>query len=203
MIQVFHAPRARSTRVLWMLEELKVPYEVFPIDFFAPRPAEIFEISPTGSLPAFRDGNVTMIESMAIVDYLGERFGPTPLVPKYGDPSFPAYLQFLHYGEASLAAPLSVVVGARFRAPEGEKDNWSARAARETVVKRLGLVVSALKRSPYVAGQVFTAADISVGYMLTLAGLAGIGEELDPILVEYLGRLKARSAFIKATADQG
>ncbi len=203
MIQVFHAPRARSTRVLWMLEELKVPYEVFPIDFFAPRPAEIFEISPTGSLPAFRDGNVTMIESMAIVEYLGERFGPTPLVPKYGDPSFPAYVQFLHYGEASLAAPLSVVIGAKFRAPEGDKDNWSARAARETVVKRLGLVVSALKRSAYVAGPAFTAADISIGYMLTLAGLAGIEQELDPILVEYLGRLKARPAFIKATADQG
>lgn len=203
MIQVFHAPRARSTRVLWMLEELQVPYEVFPIDFFAPRPAEIFEISPTGSLPAFRDGNVTMIESMAIVEYLGERFGPTPLAPKYGDPSFPAYVQFLHYGEASLATPLSVVIGAKFRAPEGEKDNWSARAARETVVKRLGLVVSALKRSPYVAGTAFTAADISIGYMLTLAGLAGIDQELDPILVEYLGRLKARPAFIKATADQG
>lgn len=203
MIQVFHAPRARSTRVLWMLEELKVPYEVFPIDFFAPRPAEIFEISPTGSLPAFRDGNVTMIESMAIVEYLGERFGPTPLVPKYGDPSFPAYTQFLHYGEASLAAPLSVVIGAKFRAPEGEKDNWSARAARDTVVKRLGLVVSALRRSPYVAGERFTAADISVGYMLTLAAIAGIEADLDPILVEYLGRLKARPAFIKATADQG
>lgn len=201
MIQVFHAPRARSTRVLWMLEELRVPYEVFPIDFFAPRPAEIFEISPTGSLPAFRDGNVTMIESMAIVEYLGERFGPTPLVPKYGDPSFPAYVQFLHYGEASLAAPLSVVIGARSRAPDGEKDNWSTRAAHDTVLQRLGLVVSALKRTPYVAGVNFTAADISVGYMLTLAAIAGIEQDLDPVLVEYLGRLKARPAFIKATAD--
>ena len=203
MIQVFHAPRARSTRVLWMLEELKVPYEVFPIDFFAPRPAEIFEISPTGSVPAFRDGNVTMIESMAIVEYLGERFGPTPLVPKYGDPSFPAYAQFLHYGEASLAASLSVVLGAKFRAPDGEKDNWSSRAARETFIKRLGLVISALKRSDYVAGQVFTAADISVGYTLTLTGLAGIEQELDPVLIDYLARLKSRPAFIKATADQG
>ena len=193
MIQVFHAPRARSTRVLWMLEELKVPYEVFPIDFFAPRPAEIFEISPTGSVPAFRDGNVTMIESMAIVEYLGERFGPTPLVPKYGDPSFPAYAQFLHYGEASLAASLSVVLGAKFRAPDGEKDNWSTLAARETFIKR----------SDYVAGQVFTAADISVGYTLTLTGLAGIEQELDPVLIDYLARLKSRPAFIKATADQG
>ena len=85
------------------------------------------------------------------------------------DPAFPACQQFLHLGEAGLAASIYFVVGARNIAPEAERHNWSAGQAQQVFDSRLGLVTQQLARSPYLAGETFTAADISVTYALALA----------------------------------
>ena len=130
---------------------------------------EFLAINPGGFIPAIQDGEVTMVESIAIMEYLLSRHGPTPLAPASHDPGFPAYLQFLHLGEAGLAVPINYVSGARNFAPEADRQNWSARDALETFESRLRLVTRQLERSPYLAGQNFTAADISVTYALMLA----------------------------------
>ena len=130
---------------------------------------EFLAINPAGFIPAIQDGDVTMVESIAIMEYLMARYGPTPLAPDPHDPAFPAYQQFLHLGEAGLAASIYFVVGARNFAPEAERQNWSARQALEVFESRLGLVTRQLARSPYLAGETFTAADISVTYALELA----------------------------------
>src|ERR1700676_1931667 len=101
------------------------------------------------------------------------RYGPTPLAPGPHDPAFPAYQQFLHLGEAGLAASIYFVLGARNFAPEAERYNWTAGQALEVFESRLGLVIRQLARSPYLAGEAFTAADISVTYALELAQRAG------------------------------
>jgi glutathione S-transferase len=114
-----------------------------------------------------------MVESIAIMEYLMARHGPTPLAPPPHDPAFPAYQQFLHLGEAGLAGSMYFVAGARNFAPEAERQNWTARQAQGVFESRLGLVTRQLARSPYLAGEAFTAADISVTYALEFAQRAG------------------------------
>ena len=109
---------------------------------------EFLAINPAGFIPAIRDVDLTMVESIAIMEYLMARYGPTPLAPQPRDPAFPAYQQFLHLGEAGLAASIHFVVGARNFAPETERRNWSAAQAQEVFDSRLGLVTRQLERSP-------------------------------------------------------
>src|SRR5262249_31527124 len=108
-----------------------------------------------------------------------------------------AYQQFLHLGEAGLAASIYFVSGARNIAPEGERDNWSARQAMSVFVTRLGLVTRQLERAPYMAGDEFTAADISVGYALELAR-KNIGFALGGAEQAYVARLREREGYQRA-----
>src|SRR5215212_10891152 len=123
MITVYGAPPTRALRVLWMLEEMGLPYEVRPVDF-AKRleDAEFMAASPAGSMPAIRDGDVRVFESCAILEYLGATYGPTPLTPTVGDPNYPAYVSFLHFGEGSLSAPQRDDRLAPFRARGSEAE---------------------------------------------------------------------------------
>ncbi|HZR35338.1 MAG TPA: glutathione S-transferase family protein [Nevskia sp.] len=186
----------RGFRVVWLLEEMGLPYRLRPVDLLAgvEHDAEFLAINPAGFIPALRDGDVTMVESIAIMEYLMARYGPTPLAPDPADPAFPAYQQFLHLGEAGLAASIYFVVGARNFAPESERHNWSASQAQGVFDSRLGLVTRQLARSPYLAGEAFTAADISVSYALGLAKRAG-GVTLGEAEQAYLARVRARPAY--------
>jgi glutathione S-transferase len=140
-----------------------------------------------------------MVESIAIMEYLMARYGPTPLAPPPRDPAFPAYQQFLHLGEAGLAASIYFVNGARNIAPADQRDNWSARQALSVYTTRLRLVTAQLARTPYLAGEAFTAADISVTYALQLAqrtGSATLGEAEQA----YVARTTARDGYRRAMA---
>jgi glutathione S-transferase len=156
MITVFG--EGRGFRVVWLLEEMGIPYRLRPVDLLAgvEKDAEFLAVNPAGFIPAIQDGNVTMVESIAIMEYLMGRYGPTQLAPDPHDPAFPAYQQFLHLGEAGLAASIYFVVGARNYAPEAQRQNWSAGQAQEVFESRLGLVTRQLARSPYLAGETFT-----------------------------------------------
>ena len=189
----------RGFRVVWLLEEMGLAYRLRPVDLQAgvEEDAEFQAINPAGFIPAIQDGDVTMVESIAIMEYLMARHGPTPLAPAANDPAFPAYQQFLHLGEAGLAASIYFVVGARNFAPEAQRGNWSARQALDVFESRLTLVTRQLARSPYLAGDTFTAADISVSYALQLARRSG-----GVILVEaeqaYMARVSGRDAYERA-----
>src|ERR1700720_1510270 len=165
MIVVFG--EGRGFRVVW-LQEMGLAYRLRPVDLLAgvENDPEFLAINPGGFIPAIQDGDVTMVESIAIMEYLLGRYGPTPLAPASHDAAFPGYQQFLHLGEAGLAVPITYVSSARNFAPEADRQNWSARDAMETFESRLRLVGRQLKHSPYLAGQRFTAADISVTYAL-------------------------------------
>ena len=191
MITVFG--EGRGFRVVWLLEEMGLAYKLRPVDLLAgvEEDAEFLAINPAGFIPAIRDGDVTMVESIAIMEYLMARYGPTPLAPDPHDPAFPAYQQFLHLGEAGLAASLYFVVVSRNFAPEAERQNWGARKALEIFESRLGLVTRQLARSRYLAGDTFTAADISVTYALELAqrtGVFALGEAEQAYVTRTSGR---------------
>lgn len=189
----------RGFRVVWLLEEMGVRYRLRPVDLIAgiENDTEFLAINPAGFIPAIRDGDVTMVESIAIMEYLLARYGPTPLAPDPHSPAFPAYQQFLHLGEAGLAAFVYLVVVSRNLAPEEERRNWSARKALEIFESRLGLVTRQLARSPYLAGETFTAADISVTYALELAQRTGVFT-LGEAERSYVARSRGREAYRRA-----
>jgi glutathione S-transferase len=197
MITVFG--EGRGFRVVWLLEEMGLAYRLRPVDLLADveKDTEFLAVNPAGFIPAIQDGDVTMVESIAIMEYVMARYGPTPLAPDPHDPSFPAYQQFLHLGEAGLAASIYFVVGARHFAPEAERHNWSAGQALEVFESRLGLVTRQLARSPYLAGEAFTAADISVTYALQLAQRAG-GVTPGEVERAYIARTSGREAYKRA-----
>ena len=197
MITVFG--EGRGFRVVWLLEEMGIPYRLRPVDLLAggEKDAEFLAVNPAGFIPALQDGNITMVESIAIMEYLMARHGPTELAPDPRDPTFPAYQQFLHLGEAGLAASIYFVVGARHFAPESQRQNWSAGQAQYVFDSRLGLVTRQLARSPYLAGESFTAADISVTYALELAQRAG-GVTLGEAERAYVARTGGREAYKRA-----
>jgi len=189
----------RGFRVVWLLEEMGLPYRLRPVDMLAgvENDPEFLAVNPAGFIPAIQDGDVTMIESIAILEYLMARHGPTPLAPAPADPAFPAYQQFLHLGEAGLATPIFFVLNARNRAPLAERDNWSARHAQDVFDSRLGIVTRRLAHAPYMAGETFTAADISVTYALELAQRAG-GVTLGEAEQAYVDRTSARDGYQRA-----
>ena len=198
MITIWGGQTSRSLRAVWVLEEMGLPYELRHVDMLAPQkdPAWL-AVNPGDFLPALQDGGVTMVESVAIMDYLMARYGPTPLQPSPDDPAFPAYRQFLHMGEAGLATLMMVPLVSGFLAPEEDRDNWGARWARACVERRLLLVRRQLATAPYIAGDRFTAADISVTYALNL-GANHAGFALDEAERAYLARTTGRDAYRRA-----
>jgi glutathione S-transferase len=192
----------RGFRVVWLLEEMELPYRLRQVDLLAgaENDPEFMAINPAGFLPALQDGDVTMVESIAIMEYLLARYGreaTTPLAPAPDDPAFPAYLQFLQAGEASLAGTIQLVGVSRNFAPESERDNWGARWALGQFGRQLGHVTRQLARAPYMAGEAFTAADISVTYALRLArNFAGVA--LGEAEQAYMARTTGREGYRRA-----
>lgn len=198
MITVWGGQTSRSIRIAWVLEEMGLPYRVRQVNMLAAeRDQAWLAVNPGDFLPAIEDGDVTMVESVAIMEYLMGRYGPTPLQPSADDPAFPTYQQFLHLGEAGLATLIMIPLVSGFIAPKAERDNWGARWARECVERRLLLVRRQLARAPYMAGDRFTAADISVTYALNL-GANHAGFVLSDAEHAYLARTATRDAFKRA-----
>ncbi len=197
MITVFG--EGRGFRVVWLLEEMGLRYRLRRVDLMAgvENDSDFLAINPAGFIPAFQDTDVTMVESIAIMQYLIARHGPTPLAPVPHDPAFPAYLQFLHLGEAGLAASIYFFNGTRHLAPEAERQNWTSAFALELFESRLGLVTRQLARSPYIAGEAFTAADISVTYALRSAQKGG-GYVFGDVELAYLDRVSQRDGYKRA-----
>ena len=198
MLQIFHVPGTRSSRVLWLAEEMGVPYEAKREVFGQPSP-EFLEANPVGAFPVIRDGDVAMCESTAIMQYIVERYGPTPLAPPPGDARRPDYLQFLAYGEASMAAFLNPVIATQFSAPDDQKQNFTVDAAKNMFVRRLATLDRRLEKNDYLAGD-FSAADISVGYALGLGANFGLGDKYSPAVKAYQERVTSRPACQKAMA---
>jgi len=116
MLTIFHAPGTRSSRVVWLAEEMGVAYDARPETLGKPS-ADFLTANPVGAFPAITDDGVAMGESVAIMQYMLERYGPSPLARRYGDPDYADYLEFLVFGEGSLAAFLNPMILTRFMAP--------------------------------------------------------------------------------------
>lgn len=201
MIEVYHWGSARSRRVLWTLEELQVPYEVKPVRFPPKlRDPDFMAVNPIGTIPAMRDGEVLLTESLAICEYLARRHADGGLVVGPEEPGFADYLQFLYYGESTLGHPIVTIVRYSFGHFK-ERHGDVADDARAIYCERLEPVARILADGrPYLAGDRFTLADISVGYALGTAEPLGVGDRISGAVGDYLQRLAKRPARQRAYA---
>lgn len=201
VIELWHCPDARSFRPLWALEELGLPYELHLMPF-PPRMREpsYLEVNPLGTIPAMKDGATFMTESAAIVQYLVTRYGSGDLAVAAEDPDYGAWLNWLHFGEATLTFPQTLVL--RYRRLEPGRAEMVADDYAKWFLSRLRHVDRALERGEWLCGGRFTAADISVGYALLLAHSLQLDERFSVAIRAYWDRLKARPAFIAAKKAQ-
>ena len=201
MIELYHCPDARSFRALWTLEEMGLPYHLhllpFPPRVRAP---EYLKVNPLGTIPALIDGETFMTESAAIVEYLTTRYGPTELAVVPGDPNYGAWLNWLHFGEATLTFPQTLVL--RYRTFEPGRADAAADDYARWFMARLKHVERALAEAEWLCAGRFTGADISVGYALLLANHLKLLESAAPSVQAYWQRLKARPAFQAAKRAQ-
>ena len=203
VVTLYHAAGSRSCRVRWVLEELGVPYRIERLTFgdgSMQSPAYLAK-NPAGKVPTLEDDGTVLFESGAICEYLVERYGKGRLAPAPGAPGRAAYLQWLHWGEASLTPPLGELVAQKFMRPEAERLPQVEGDARKRLRKSLDLLEQALAKGDYLLGAELSAADCVVAYALQLAKLIGELPGDLPRIAAYHARCAARPAFQKAFAD--
>lgn len=203
MITLFHCLSARSFRPLWAMEELGIPYELKILPF-PPRAHQrsYLDLNALGTVPLFIDGETRMTESVAICEYLCARIGSTPLQLQASESDFGAYLNYLHFGEATLTFPQTLVLRYQyFESPERRiqsvADDYS-----KWFLSRLKSLESRLDKHEFLCADRFTIADISVGYALMLATHLGLESKMTPAVAAYWTRLKSRAGFLKAFESQ-
>lgn len=202
-MMLYHCMSARSFRPLWMLEELGLPY-VLKMLPFPPRvkAKPYLDINPLGTIPAFDDGPTRLTESAAICHYLAARHSPRRLNVEVEEESFGAYLNFLHFGEATLTFPQTLILRySRFEAQERQQPQIVEDYTR-WFLSRLRTLEPLLQRQDFVCAGRFTAADVSVGYALLLAQHIGLETSFKPAVSAYWQRLQGRDGFVRAMAAQ-
>jgi glutathione S-transferase len=217
MIIVHHLENSRSQRILWLLEELGIPYELKryardPATMLAP--ATLRAVHPLGKSPVITDGGQTIAESGAIVEYLVGRYGGGRLVPPPDTPERLRYTYWLHYAEGSAMPPLLLKLIFE-RMPNGPMPGLMRPLVRRIagrvlqsfvnpqITTHLNYLEGELARSAWFAGDAFTAADIQMSFPLEAAAArGGLDDASRPKLWSYLERIHARPAYLRAL-DKG
>jgi len=203
MTTLYHCPRGRSFRVLWLLEELGLAYKLVVLPFPPRRRAPWFlEENPLGTVPLFVDEEVRMTESVAICLYLMGRYGDShAIAPDARD--YGAYLDWTIFGEASLTYAASVALRYGWINPPDERQPAVTSDYRKKFVERIHQVAKALEHADYLVGNRFTIADIAVSYNFLLAEVTGDMETFPQVVHDYWTRLKQRPAFQAAQKREG
>lgn len=193
---LYHCVSARSFRPLWMLEELGLSYELRVMPFPPRVHAKDYKaVNPLGTIPLYLEGEVRMTESMAICQYLCDLHPARGLGVSCGDPDYADYLNFLHFGEATLTFPLALLLRYGLLEPEPRRQPQVVKDYTEWFVGRLRTLTTRLAEHPYLCAGRFTAADISVGYALLLATFLDLAPRFPPEVAAYAARLQERPAY--------
>ena len=201
MIEIYHAPRTRGIRPIWTCEELGLDYKVVPVDFSAEYRAteEWRRMNPVGKVPVLIDGDLTMFESGAMVQYLLDRYGAgSTLQPAAGSPEHALYLQWSWFAESTFARPLGEIVNHGRAFPDAPNPQ-----AIEEMQARAWLCVAALEgaldQQEWILGATFSAADIMLGYSLKLHTELAPGD-LPANVGRYWAAISRRPGFLVADA---
>ena len=209
MIMVHHLNNSRSQRILWLLEELGLDYQIKKYERDAKTmlaPPELRAVHPLGKSPVITDGDTMVAESGAIIEYLIERYGQGKFIPPAGSPDKLRYTYFMHYAEGSAMTPLlmKLVFDKVETSPMPFFARPIARGIAQKVKKsyimpqilqHLQYLESELASRPWFAGDEFSGADIQVSFVLEAASArGGLGDKY-PKLFDFLKRIHARPAY--------
>jgi glutathione S-transferase len=203
MLKLYFAPRTRSVRIRWLLEELGLPYELVRVEF-RPAPTAFAQSTPLGKFPVLDDDGVVIGESGAILEYILERHGhesDVRLAPPVDSPLRGPFLQWVHFAEGTAFPPLGVMIWHGLYQGNADQVPIAIDAARERAQGALAVVEQHLAGHTYLLGHDFSAADIMLGFTLAAAQFLGVLDDAYPKTMSYLGRLSERPAFQRASAD--
>ncbi|MGY8636710.1 glutathione S-transferase [Bradyrhizobium sp. 14AA] len=200
MLTVHHLGKSQSERIVWLCEELELPYELKrytrdPVTMLAPK--DYKALHPIGAAPVITDGDLALAESGAIVDYIMARYGNGRLVLGPDDPGFAQFLYWFHFANGTLQAGMGrLMILNRLKLAE---DNPMLTATRGRVDRAFDLVDARVRDARYLAGDTFTTADIMMGFSLTtMRYFQPYDLQRCPNVVKYLGRIGARPAYRRA-----
>ncbi len=217
MVVVHHLNNSRSQRVLWLLEELGVPYEVRryerdPKTMLAP--PELLAVHPLGKSPVITDDGITLAESGAIIEYLVDKYGQGRLKPAAGSPERLRYTYWLHYAEGSAMPPL--LLRLIFNRVANNPAPWPISAIARRIAstvdnsfiepnlsRHLNYMEAELTTHAWFAGAEFTAADVQMSFPLEAAVARGGLNASRPKLMAFVERIHAREAYKRALERGG
>ena len=200
MLTVHHLGKSQSERIVWLCEELGIPYELKrytrdPVTMLAP--PDYKALHPIGAAPVITDGDLVLAESGAIVDYIMAKYGNGRLVLRPDDPDFAQFLYWFHFANGTLQAGMGrLMLLNRLKLAD---DNPMLVATRARVDRAFDLIDTRLRDVEYLAGSTFTTADIMVGFSLTtMRYFQSYDLSRCPNVVRYLGHIGARPAYRRA-----
>lgn len=200
MIKLYHAPLTRSLRILWLLEELGLPYELEKVTFIPPS-TPYSQSTPSGKLPCIQDGDLVLFESGAILEYVIDRYGKGRLAPAPGTPERGTFLQWVHFSEATAFPALAQIAFHTLFKPEAERIPAVVEDGRRGAAKTMQVLERALDGKDYILGRELSGADIMLGYTLFASQMLGVLTDEYPNVTAYFARLNARPALQKALAQ--
>ena len=199
MLKLHFAPNSRASRIMWLLEELELPYELNRMDFH-PKDLKSDEHRgrhPLGRVPVLEDGEVSIYESGAIVEYILARHKDGGLKPSADSSLYPEYLQWFHYCEGMVMPPVNTIVVQTVLLPPDRRDETVLSQAQRLLTKSWAPVEEAMTGRDYLIGD-FSAADVMLGHACYMSNRLGCVSDDMPNLKGYVQRIAARPAFDKA-----
>ena len=196
MLKLHFAPNSRAGRIVWLLEELELPYDINKMAFHPKdlKSDEHRQRHPLGRVPVLEDGDILIFESGAIVEYVLARHKNGGLKPAIDNPRFPDYLQWFHYCEGMVMPPINTIVVHTLLLPEDRRDATVLGQAQKLLNRALAPVDEALARREYLIGD-FSGADIMLGHACFMSNRLGSVSEDMTNLKAYVDRITARPAF--------
>jgi len=198
MLTLYHAPLSRSVRIVWLLEELGLPYELRAAPLEPPSPKPFAQKTPTGKVPTLEDGGTVLFESGAILEYVLERYGNGRLAPPVGSTLRAPFLQWVHFAEATAFTGLgNIAWHTRFKL-DADRVADAVADYRRWAEASMDVLERALADREYLLGAELSGADIMVGYTVLVAKALGVIGESHPAVGAYLARLTERPALRRA-----
>jgi glutathione S-transferase len=200
MLTLYYAPRTRSVRIRWLLEELALPHELRRVPFEPPR-AMFTQATPSGKFPVLVDDDVVISESGAILEYILERHAGGRLAPPLGSPLRGPFLQWVHFAESTAFPPVGIIVWHTLYKQNAAEVPSVIEDARLRAAAGFDVVERALDGRAFLLGDEFSGADVMMGFTLEAAKMLGLLGDAYPGIQGYLTRLESRAAFQRAVAD--
>ncbi len=196
MLKLHFAPNSRAGRIVWLLEELNLPYEINKMEFH-PKDLKSDEHRarhPLGRVPVLDDGDIRIFESGAIVEYILECHENGGLKPAINAPEYPYYLQWFHYCEGMVMPPINTIIVHTLLLPPDRRDEKVLAQAKRLLTKSLEPVNEVLTGKDYLIGN-FSGADIMLGHACFMSNRLGCVPDELTNLKSYIGRVASRPSF--------